>query len=139
MQESTQGPDPREVLEATVYDQSEHVACAALEALAEMDPDNATVQLVRVLDFSLLPVEQNLDAGTAQDIEPDDTDEEIQQGLVDMVAGHDARTSTLAAILANQPPTDISPNEVEDDTDHRQIQPGVRILAVRLLGSFPET
>ncbi|MCP4874028.1 MAG: HEAT repeat domain-containing protein [Gammaproteobacteria bacterium] len=139
LQESTQGPDPREVLEATVYDQSEHVACAALEALAEMDPDNATVQLVRVLDFSLLPVEQNLDAGTAQDIEPDDTDEEIQQGLVDMVAGHDARTSTLAAILANQPPTDISPNEVEDDTDHRQIQPGVRILAVRLLGSFPET
>ena len=144
LQKSTQGPGLREVLEAAVYDQNERVACAALEALAEMDPDNAAAQLVKVLNVPPLPVEhefeRKLDAGTAQDIEPDDTDEEIQQGLLDMVADHDARTSTLASILANQPPAnDISPSEVEGDTDHRQIQPGVRILAAKLLGSFPET
>ena len=143
LQESAPGAGPREVLEATVYDQNERVACAALEALTEMDPDNATVQLVKVLDFSSLPVEQKaerrLEAGSAQDVEPDDTDEEIQQELLDMVAGHDAQTSTLASILANQPPVDeMSSNEVEDVTDHRQIQPGVRILAARLLGSLPE-
>ena len=143
-QESTQGADPREVLEATVYDQNERVACAALEALAEMDPDNATITVSKVLKFSSLPVEQKserrLEAGPAQDIDPDEAGEEIQQGLVDMVAGHDAQTSTLAAILANQPPgNDISANEVEDKNDHRQIQPGVRILAAKLLGSSPET
>jgi HEAT repeat protein len=57
-----------------------------------------------------------------------------------MVEGHDARTSTLAAILANHPAgDDISSTEEADDTDTRQIQPGGRILAARLLGGFPET
>jgi len=141
-QDGTQGPDPREALEATVYDQNERVACAALEALAEIDPDNAAAQLVKVLNVPPLPVEQKperkLEAGPAQDIEPDDAAEEIPQGLVDMVAGHDAQTSTLAAILANQPPdNDIS--SAEEGNSSSQIQPGVRILAAKLLGSSPET
>ncbi len=142
LQDGKQGPDPREVLEAVIHDQNERVACAALEALAEMDPENTTVQLVKVLNFSSLPVEQKperkIEAGLAQDIEPDDAAEEIPQGLADMVAGHDAQTSTLAAILANQPPdNDISSAEEGDSTS--QIQPGVRILAAKLLGSSPET
>jgi HEAT repeat protein len=143
LRESTPGPDPREVLEEMVFDQNERVACAALEALAEMDPDNATVVLIEVLNSSPLPVEQKperkLESGPAQDIEPGDTNEEASPGLADMVEGRDARTSTLASILANQPrSSDTSPAEDETRAAHEQVPPGVRILAARLLGNFPK-
>ncbi len=126
--ESTQGPVPREVLEAMVYDPNEHVACAAIEALTEMDPDNATLALVEILNFSPHALEQTLEA------EPE-SDEEVPDGLADMVASHDARTSTLAAILTAHAP---SSDEAADETACRQIQPGCQILAAKLLGGFPE-
>ena len=143
MQGSTPKPDPGEVLEQTVFDQDERVASAALEALVEMEPDNAAVQLVKVLDFLPLPVEQKseheLETGPPQDTVADGADEEIAAGLAEMVAGHDAQTSTLAAILVNQSRReDISTAENEDKVAYKQAQPGVRILAARLLGNFPE-
>jgi len=130
--ESKQGRDSREVLEAMVYDPNEHVACAAIEALAEMDPDNATLALVEILNFSPHALEQTLEA------EPE-PDEEISEGLADMVAGHDARTSTLAAILTAHAPGDVpSSDEAADKIAYRQLQPGCQILAAKLLGSYSE-
>lgn len=148
-QESTQELSPREVLKEAVFDQDERVACAALEALVEMDPDNAVVRLVEILEFLPLAVDQKaqreFEAGQGPDFAEihdtvtGDAQEEISQGLADMVAGRDARTSTLAAILANQAcGKDMSPAEDEDKAAPKQVQPGVRILAARLLGNFPE-
>ena len=42
------------MLEQMVFDRNEHVACAVLQALVELDPDNATARLVNVLNFSPL-------------------------------------------------------------------------------------
>jgi len=144
LQENTQGPGPGEMLEQMIFDHNEHVACAALQALVEMDADNAAARLVNVLNFSPLSTEQKppqlVEAGSAQDLAADDAGEENSPELVDLVAGHDARTSTLAAILANHPPrSDISATGENHNTDNRQIHHGVRILAARLLRSFPET
>ncbi|MCP4405859.1 MAG: HEAT repeat domain-containing protein, partial [bacterium] len=61
--------------------------------------------------------------------------EEIPSELVDMVAGQDAQSSTLAAILANQP----VPVEQEEDIELKEIQPEVRKLAIRLLRNYPQT
>jgi HEAT repeat protein len=144
VQEST-----RVVLKQTIFDQDERVACAVLEALVEMDLDNAVAQLVEILEFLPLVVEQKaqrqfeagdgLNFAEIEDRVADDTDKEIAAGLADMVAGHDRQTSTLAAILANQPRSeDIPAAENEDNVRYKQAQPGVRILAARLLGNFPE-
>jgi HEAT repeat protein len=129
----------REVLEEMVFDPNERVASAALEALVEMDPHNATVQLAKVLDFIPVSTAQEFAAGAAQDNEPEDAAEEISLELADMVAGQDRQTSTLAAILANQPPAeDISSTGDGDDIGFKQVQPGVRVLAARLFRNFPE-
>jgi HEAT repeat protein len=127
----------REVLEEMVFDPNERVASAALEALVEMDPHNATVQLAKVLDYIPVSTVQEIAAGAAQDNEQEDAAEEISPELTDMVAGQDTQTSTLAAILANQPSSeDIS--STGDDSGFKQVQPGVRILAARLFRNFPE-
>ena len=138
-QESTRG-----ILKQTIFDQDERIACAALEALVEMDLNNAVAQLVEILEFLPLVVEQKseheLETGPAQDTVTGGADKEIAAGLADMVAGHDTQTSTLAAILANQPRSeDIPAAGNEDNVTYKQTQPGVRILAARLLGNFPET
>jgi HEAT repeat protein len=129
----------REVLEEMVFEPDERVASAALEALVEMDPPNATLQLVKVLDFIPLPTAQEFAARAAQDNEPENAAEEISPELADMVAGQDTQTSTLAAILANQPSArDISSTGDADDIGFKQVQPGVRTLAARLFSNFPE-
>jgi HEAT repeat protein len=129
----------REVLEEMIFDPNERVACAALEALVEMDPHNATVQLAKVLDYMPVSTAQEIEAGAAQDNEPEDAAEEFSPELADMVAGQDSQTSTLAAILANQPSgEDISSTGDGDDIGFKQVQPGVRILAARLFRNFPE-
>jgi HEAT repeat protein len=104
-----------------------------------MDPHNATLQLVKVLDFIPLPTAQELAARAAQDNEPEDAAEEISPELADMVVGQDTQTSTLAAILANQPSArDVSSTGDADDIGFKQVQPGVRTLAARLFRNFPE-
>jgi HEAT repeat protein len=129
----------REVLEEMVFDPSERVACAALDALVEMEPHNATLQLVKVLEFIPVSTAREFAAGAAQDNAPEDAAEEIPPELADMVVGRDTQTSTLAAILANQPSVeDISSTGDADDIGFKQVQPGVRALAVRLFGNIRE-
>ncbi len=123
--ERLQESGSREVLKETVFDQNQRVASAALEALVALDPGNATQQLVNVLEFSAEQVEQ----------EEDEAVEEIPPELLDMVTGQDAKSSTLAAILANQPST----VEEEVDIELKEIQPEVRSLAIRLLRNYPQT
>ncbi len=123
-EERLQESGAREVLKDTVFDQNQRVACAALEALVELDPGNAIQQLVNVLEFSAVPVEQD-----------NDVVEELPSELMDMVADQDAQSSTLAAILANQP----APVEPEEDIELKEIQPEVRKLAIRLLRNYPQT
>ncbi len=129
----------REVLEEMVFDPNERVASAALEALVEMDPHHATQQLAKVLDFIPLPTAPEFAAGATQDIEPEDAAEDVSPELADMVAGQDTQTSTLAAILANQPSAEADSSTAdEDDIEFKQIQPRVRTLAARLFRNFPE-
>ncbi|RLC58670.1 MAG: hypothetical protein DRI30_02300 [Chloroflexi bacterium] len=129
----------REVLEAMVFDPNQRVANASLEALVEMDPHNATDQLVKVLDFIPVSTAPEDVAGAAQDDAPEDAAEEISPELADMVAGQDTQTSTLAAILANQPSAEaVSSTGEADDIGFKQVQPGVRTLAARLFRNIPE-
>ncbi len=129
---------PMRVLEETVFDSDERVAGAALEALVKMDSSNAADRLVDVLELQQKTpgdLASGLDLEEASDAAEGEPEEEISQGLTDMVAGHNASTSTLAAILANQ----ASSNEVspaEDSVMCKQVQPEVRILAVKLLAGM---
>ncbi len=144
-----QDPSPEEVLGKMVFDRDERVACASLESLVKMNPDNAIGQLVEILEC--LPLETvssaptGLEAGDEaestdiQDIQPDEADNEISPGLADMVEGQTVHTSTLAAILANQPRSEDDLTAEEDnEAEQKLVQPGVRILAIRLLRNFPE-
>jgi HEAT repeat protein len=141
---------PREVLEQTVFTEDERVACAALEAMVEMDPDDAASSLVKILT-GRWSMETPMQPGIGQDSDPetagisteDEPGDEIPQELVEMVTGRNAGNSTLAAILAAQPASNDASAEGEEDADEgesapRQPQPGVRVLAARLLGNLPK-
>ncbi len=144
-----QHPSPEEVLRKMVFDQDERVACASLESLVKMNPDNIIGQLVEILECPPLEAVPDAPAGLkagdeadptdTQDTQTDEADDDISPGLADMVEGQTVHTSTLAAILANQPRIeDDLTAEGDNEAEEKLVLPGVRILAIRLLRSFPE-
>jgi len=152
--QATPEKTPHDVLEQAVFAEDERVACAALEAMVEMDPDDAASSLVQILT-GRWGIETPAQSGIGQELDPglaenpaeadpgDEIPQELPQELVEMVTGRNAGNSTLAAILAARPASNDASAEREEDADEggsvpRQPQPGVRVLAARLLGNLPK-
>ncbi len=137
----TQGVSPKEVLVQAVCDPNEQVSYAALCALAEIDRKRAVSTLVTMLQGAATEKRQvpddtlqNKDTGTED--KPSDT--ELPQELRDLVAGHSAQTSTLAAML--QADVEGAPRATKPLKELPLPEPTRRrrLLAARLLGALPD-
>ncbi len=143
--------NPESVLKEAVYYQDESVAGAALQALVRVKPDYAVENLIGVLQFYQDGTEQEYPAiGKSEhlitpkaDPELDESSDEtstprvITPAIAELIKGQSAQTSTLVAILENQPSEEIDSTDNSDsDVNQQQIQPGVLLLAIRLLGKF---
>ncbi len=115
--------NPRAILASAVFDEDSRVCHAALSALVELDPAQAITTLVNLLRGNT--------QSTEEETSPDEPVEEaLSEGMQEMLTGHDAKTSTLAAILARPPEVHEPPIEA------KTLQPSLRILAARLLGGL---
>jgi HEAT repeat protein len=132
---NTAWTDLRAFLARAVFDPHDAVCQSALQALVDVDAQNAVATLSEILraarpaDETLGNGASNHDTGTAQQQEGA---EELQR----LAAGHDATTSTLAAMVTAA--AEEEPAAVEAAGDELQEQPrnAVRVLAVRLLGGL---
>lgn len=111
-----------ETLAAAVHDRDERVSHAALCALVESDPAGAPGRLVQLIEAPAQPVEGRGGESTA----------EIPPELRDLVQGHSAQTSTLAAIFAAR---GVARSAAMEYDAAPALSQALRILAVRLLGN----
>ena len=130
---------PEQVLAASVFDEDQRVAYAALASLVAIEPDKASARLIGLLQQNQLAVDEE-DLRTADHSSADKveiTGKAVPDSLQDLVKDHDAETSTLASILAAQPEPEPSIPENKAET-----QPvagnSLRVLAARLLGGIAE-
>jgi HEAT repeat protein len=139
-------PTPQEVLEEAVFDEDERVGYAALNSLVAMDPEHAVGRLAVLLGGEPRPAgaelqhepeagEESPVAGVQPEASGDASGAEIPHELEDLIAGHDAQTSTLASMLANQVPVSALA-EAMDEPPRGFPGKTVRILAARLLGNI---
>ena len=130
-------PEPQAALTQAVFDPHDAVRQAALRALVDMDMENAVTTLSKFLCLAPPAENGSSDAGVAEQRDADDVAPEISQELQELIAGHDATTSTLAAMTV--PPTEEVPEAVEPDDDDRPVEErnAIRILAARLMGGLP--
>jgi HEAT repeat protein len=129
--------DPNAVLTRAVFDASDAVCQAALKALVDMDAENAVATLSKFLQNRPSATETSSHTDSAGKRDVDNVEQEIPQELDRLITGHDATTSTLAAMLT--PAAEEAPAVVESPQDDGQEAPSnaVRILAARLLGGLP--
>jgi HEAT repeat protein len=113
-----------ETLAAVVRESDERVSHAALCALVEMDPGSAPSRLVALIEASA-PAPDPGQRG-------DEPKAEIPPELRDLVDGHSAQTSTLAAIYAAH--AGQRPITGQDD-GAPALSEAARTLAIRLLGN----
>jgi HEAT repeat protein len=129
--------DPNAILTHAVFDASDAVCQAALKALVDSDAQNAAATLSKFLRSvpSATETFSHNDGASGRDV--DNVEQEIPQELDRLIAGHDATTSTLAAMMT--PVVEETPAVVEPPQDDGQVAPSnaVRILAARLLGGLP--
>jgi HEAT repeat protein len=118
----TEAAQAREALAAAVRDVDERVSQAALCARVESDPAGAPGALVQLIESPAQPPERG----------GGEPEAEIPPGLRDLVEGHSAQTSTLAAILAARGAA--QPAAAEGEAAPMSVQ-ALRLLAVRLLGN----
>jgi HEAT repeat protein len=126
--------DPQAVLARAVFDPRDAVCQAALKALVDIDADNAVATLSSFLRGAeeASSATDRTSQGDVDNVEP-----EVPQELERLIAGRDATTSTLAAMIA--PPVEQVSAVTEPAQDDRQAAPSnaVRMLAARLLGGLP--
>ena len=129
--------DPRAILAQTVFDPRDGVCQAALTALVDIDPDNAVATLSSFLRGAPPAKAASSHADVASERDVDNVEQEVPQEVERLIAGHDATTSTLAAMIA--PSVEQASAETESARDDRQAAPSnaVRVLAARLLGGLP--
>ena len=140
-------PAAEEVITASIFDEDERVGFAALVALIAMDPVKAVGRLISLLRGNVC-VEQNESQPRSGKVHADhrrgkDTHawetpaEEIPEELKDMLAGHDAQTSTLASIFSRQV-GDVEPAAVPTGVPSQRARgKSAQIRAARLLGDVP--
>ena len=126
--------DPNAILTQAVFDSCDAVCQAALKALVDIDTENAVATLSKFLRSRPSATETSSHADSASDRDVDNVEQEIPQEFHRLIAGHDATTSTLAAMMT--PVVEEAPSVVEPPQDDRQAAPSnaVRVLAARLLG-----
>jgi len=133
-EENTVIPDLRAALAEAVFDPDDAVCQSALQALVDVDGDNAVTTLSEILRAAR-PANAVLgDAASIRDA--DSAEQEAAEELQQLTADHDATTSTLAAMVTAA--AEEEPVAVEAAGDELQEQPrnAVRVLAVRLLGGL---
>jgi HEAT repeat protein len=130
-------PDPRDALNRAVFDKRDAVRQAALHALVECDASQA----VEILSGFLRGARPAVDAPPrddgASEADIDQAQQEVPAEIERLIVGHDATTSTLAAMLP--PALEEAPAPPETASVDEQAVPcnAIRILAARLLGGLP--
>lgn len=129
--------DPNAILTQAVFDASDAVCQAALKALVDIDGENAVATLSNFLRGRPSATETSSHTDSASNRDVDSVEQEIPREFERLIAGHDATTSTLAAMMT--PAAEEAPTPVESPQDDGQVAPSnaVRILAARLLGGLP--
>jgi HEAT repeat protein len=128
---------PKTILARAVFDPRDAVCQAALKALVDIDADNAVATLSKYLGGAPATKGVSSHAEGASDGERDHVEGEIPQEIERLVVGHDATTSTLAAMMI--PVAEEASAVAEPPREDGQAAPSnsVRILAARLLGGLP--
>ena len=129
--------DPNAILTQAVFDASDAVCQAALKALVDIDAENAVATLSNFLRSRPTATETPSHTDSVSNRDVDTVEQEIPQEFERLIAGHDATTSTLAAMMT--PVVEEAPTVVDSPQDEGQVAPSnaVRILAARLLGGLP--
>jgi HEAT repeat protein len=129
--------DPQAILARAVFDPRDAVCQAALKALVDIDPENAVATLSQFLRGAPPAKEVSSKTKVASERDVDNVEREVPQELERLIAGRDATTSTLAAMLT--PVVEEAPAVVEPPREDGQAAPSnaVRVLAARLLGGLP--
>ncbi|MDJ0955985.1 MAG: HEAT repeat domain-containing protein [Arenicellales bacterium] len=131
---------PEDVVNALIQsidDGNERVSYAAIMALAEIQPRQAVETLVALLRSGTANSYRDPDSeDILQETESEAEAVEIPPAMQEMISGHDAGTSTLAAILT-QPSSELEAPGPEPGTESSAASENVkRILAARLLGNI---
>jgi HEAT repeat protein len=129
--------DPNAILTQAAFDASDAVCQAALKALVDIDEENAAATLSKFLRSRPSATETSSATDSASNRDEDHVEQEIPQEFHRLIAGHDATTSTLAAMMT--PVVEEAPPVAEAPQDDQQAAPSnaVRVLAARLLGGLP--
>jgi len=137
--------DPQAVLAQAVFDPHDAVRQAALKALVDMDADNAVATLSKFLWHARPATGASSDGGAGDEGAVDEVAPEIPEPLRRLIDGHDATTSTLAAmtipsseelLVATEPAPDDGQEDGQEDGKAAPCN-AIRILAARLLGGLP--
>jgi HEAT repeat protein len=136
-------PSVEEIITASIFDEDERVGYAALSALVAMDPVKAVGRLVSLVRGNVRAEQEEPDKAHADHHRGKDAHtwerpaQEIPEELKDMLAGHDAQTSTLASIFSRQA-EDVEPAAVATEAPlQRARAKSAQIRAARLLGDVP--
>ena len=133
--------DPNAILTQAAFDASDAVCQAALKALVDIDEENAAATLSKFLRSRPSATETSSATDSASNRDEDHVEQEIPQEIPEefhrLIAGHDATTSTLAAMMT--PVVEEAPPVAEAPQDDQQAAPSnaVRVLAAKLLGGLP--
>ncbi len=136
--------DPRSVLTGAVLDTDERVRHAAMAALVELDPEHGAQVLTGILYRAAYPDDDaeppsEDDATAPAGDEAAVADEKDPDRLAALVGRGTPETSTLAAILANQPEqAPVTPEETAVESEADIHETSTRIVAARLLGALHE-
>lgn len=130
-------PNPRDALNRAVFDKRDAVRQAALHALVECDANEA----VEILTGFLRDARPAADAPPRDDAAGeggiDQAEQEIPEEIERLIVGHDATTSTLAAMLTPAPDEAPAPPETASGEEQAVPCDAIRVLAARLLGGLP--
>jgi HEAT repeat protein len=144
---SVQDPtlDPRSILARSVFDEHDAVSQAALTALVDMDAQNAGATLEALVrgefpfatrdPFTEPDAPRESQGASSSD---EDSAPEISPEVQRLLVGHDASTSTLAAMVAPRVQEAPALTESQQESSPPSPRNSVRVLAAKLLGSLPE-
>ena len=135
--------DFESVLENALLDKDDAVRLAAISALVDINPEKASARLTGLLRGDLNFSPQACDAGATGkdaariDAGADPEERDISPVVAEMLAGKDARTSTLASLMANPAVNQPAPAEEPMQARPRSVDRSTKILAARLLRQIP--